>query len=106
MDLPLWGFMCNEFLLRFSCNHFAVTAERGPCVVDTLAGRSLSVCVCIYICVFICIYIVTFMPSQVRVRRSKIVLTQTRRVSSYPRLVIKDSDFLADYSLLVTCLGS
>jgi hypothetical protein len=51
-------------------------------------------------------HIVTCLPSQERVRRSKVVLTPTRRVSWYPRRVIKGSGFPADYSLVVTCMGS
>jgi hypothetical protein len=54
----------------------------------------------------LCLHIVTRLPSQGRVRRSQVVLTPTRRLSWYPRRVIKGSGFLADYSLVVTCLGS
>jgi hypothetical protein len=52
------------------------------------------------------IHIVARSPSQGRVRRSQVVLTPTRRVSWYPRRIIKGSVFLADYSLVVTCMGS
>jgi hypothetical protein len=53
--MPLWALKCSEILVRFSCNHFAVNADKGPCVVDGLAG--LSLCVCIYICVCVCVYV-------------------------------------------------
>jgi hypothetical protein len=43
--------------------------------------------------------IVTRLLSQGRVRRSQVVLTPTRRVSWYPRLVFKGSGFSADYQL-------
>jgi hypothetical protein len=36
----------------------------------------------------------------------RLFLTPTRRVSWYPRRVIKGSVFPADYSLVVTCMGS
>jgi hypothetical protein len=49
MDLPLWARKCNECILRGSCIHFTVTAGKGPCVLDGLAGLSLCVCVCVYI---------------------------------------------------------
>jgi hypothetical protein len=48
MELPLWARKCWEFLVRGCCNHFAVTAHKGPCVFYGLAGLSLCVCVCIY----------------------------------------------------------
>jgi hypothetical protein len=51
-------------------------------------------------------YCDAFGSSQGRVRHLQVVLTPTRRVSWYPRRVIKGSGFLADYSLVVTCLGS
>jgi hypothetical protein len=56
MDLPLWARSCSECLVRGSCNHFAVTADKVPCVVDGHAG--LSVCMCVYICIYIyvCVY--------------------------------------------------
>jgi hypothetical protein len=37
-----------------SCNHFDITADKGPCVVFEFAGLCLCVCVCINICV--CVY--------------------------------------------------
>jgi hypothetical protein len=55
MDLPLLARKCSERILRCSCNHFAVTADKGRCVVNGYAG--LSVCVCIYICVYMYIYV-------------------------------------------------
>jgi hypothetical protein len=55
MDLPLWVRKWNKYLVRGCCNHFAVTAEKGPCVVDDLAG--LSLCVCVYICMCVYVYI-------------------------------------------------
>jgi hypothetical protein len=30
MDLSLWLRKCIEFLVRFICNHFAVTADKEP----------------------------------------------------------------------------
>jgi hypothetical protein len=57
--MPLWARKCSEILVSGICNHFAVTADNEPCVLDGLAG--LSVCVCgfiyIYVCVCVCIYI-------------------------------------------------
>jgi hypothetical protein len=47
MDLQLWARKCNEVLLCGSSNHFAVTADKGPCVVHVLADLSLCVCVCL-----------------------------------------------------------
>jgi hypothetical protein len=97
MDQPLWVRKCREVLVRGSCNHFAVTADKRPCVLNGFAGLSL--------CVFVYMYIVTRLLSQGRVRLSEVFPTPTRRVSCYPRRVFKCSDFLADYSLVVTCLG-
>jgi hypothetical protein len=61
MDLLLWGRKCSEYLVRGICNHFAVTADKGPCVLYGFACLSLCVCVCVYInmcmCMCICIYI-------------------------------------------------
>jgi hypothetical protein len=61
MDLTFWSHKCSEILVRGSCNHFAVTADKGPCGVGGLSSLSLYVCVCVYIyiimCVCICIYI-------------------------------------------------
>jgi hypothetical protein len=59
MDLPLCAHKCSESLVRGNCNHFAVTADKVPCVVDGLAGLSVCVCVCVYIymCVCVCMYI-------------------------------------------------
>jgi hypothetical protein len=51
MDLPLWAGKCSENLVRGSCNHFGVTAEKMSFVVHGLAGLSLCVCVCV--CVYI-----------------------------------------------------
>jgi hypothetical protein len=42
---------CSEDLVRGSCNHFAVKADKGPCVVDGIGG--LSVCVFIYIYIYV-----------------------------------------------------
>jgi hypothetical protein len=55
MDMPLWARKCNECQVRGSCNHFAVIAEKGLCVVDGLTD--LSLCVCVYIYVFVYMYI-------------------------------------------------
>jgi hypothetical protein len=44
MDLPLWERKCSEGIMRGFCNHFAVTADKGPCGVDGLTGLSLGVC--------------------------------------------------------------
>jgi hypothetical protein len=52
--MPLWARNCSEILVRGNCNHFTVTAEKGPCVVDGLVG--LSLCVCVYIYIFECVY--------------------------------------------------
>jgi hypothetical protein len=56
MDLPLCAQKCTECLVRCSCNHFAVSSDNVPCVVDGLAGLSVCVCVYIYMCVYIYIY--------------------------------------------------
>jgi hypothetical protein len=53
MDSPPWARRWIEYLVRGSCNHFPVTADKGPCVVDDFAG--LSVCVYVFMC--LCIYI-------------------------------------------------
>jgi hypothetical protein len=55
MDLPLWARKCSVSLVRGSCNHFAVTADKWPCVVDEFAG--LSLCVCMFVYIYICIYV-------------------------------------------------
>jgi hypothetical protein len=47
------GVQVQRNLLRGSCNHFAVTAEKGPCVIDGLLGLSLCVCMCVYIHIYI-----------------------------------------------------
>jgi hypothetical protein len=49
MDLSLWARKCSESLVRGSCNHFSVTADKEWCVVDGLVGLSLCVCVCVYL---------------------------------------------------------
>jgi hypothetical protein len=49
------GAQLQRRFLRGSCNHFAVTADKGPCVIDGLAGMFL--CVCIYICLYVYINI-------------------------------------------------
>jgi hypothetical protein len=54
MDLLLWARKCSEILVHFSCVHFDVTVDKGPCVMDGLPGLSLCVCVYIYMCV--CVY--------------------------------------------------
>jgi hypothetical protein len=56
MDLPLWAHNCSELFMCVICNHFAVTAEKGPCVVLGLDGLSLCECECVF--VYIYIYIV------------------------------------------------
>jgi hypothetical protein len=56
MDLPLSSRNCSDGLLRGSCNHFAVTADKRLCMVDELAGLFLCVRVSIYICVCVCVY--------------------------------------------------
>jgi hypothetical protein len=56
MYLPPWARRWIEVLVSGSCNHFALTAEKGPCVVDGLCWP-VFVCVYIYICVCIYIYI-------------------------------------------------
>jgi hypothetical protein len=48
MDLQLWSRKCTEILVRGSCNHFAVTSEKGPFVVHGFAGLSVFVCVCVF----------------------------------------------------------
>jgi hypothetical protein len=45
----------NVFPVHGSCNHFVVTVELGPSVLNGLAGLSLCLCVCVYI--YVCIYI-------------------------------------------------
>jgi hypothetical protein len=57
--MSLWARKCNEDLVLGSCIHFAVTADKRPCVVDGFDGLSLCGCVRIYIyvCVCMCIYI-------------------------------------------------
>jgi hypothetical protein len=57
MDWPLWARKCSESLVRDSCNHLIVTADKGPCVVDGFTGLSLCVCIYICVCLRICIYI-------------------------------------------------
>jgi hypothetical protein len=53
MDLPLWAHNCSEFLVSCSCNYFAVTSDKGPCVVDRAAGLPLCVCVRVYMYIHI-----------------------------------------------------
>jgi hypothetical protein len=53
----MWGRKCIESHVCGSCNNFAVTAEKRPCVVDGFSAQYLCVCVYIYMCVYICIYI-------------------------------------------------
>jgi hypothetical protein len=48
MDLPLWARKCSEINVLCSCNHFAVTSDKGPCVFD---GHSVCLCVCVCVCV-------------------------------------------------------
>jgi hypothetical protein len=57
MYLPLWARKCNEFLVHGCCNHFAVTADKGPCVVHGLAGLSVCIRVCTYIYMCVCVYL-------------------------------------------------
>jgi hypothetical protein len=45
----------SESLVRCSCNYFAVTAAKKPCVEHGLAFMSLSVCVCVCVCIYICV---------------------------------------------------
>jgi hypothetical protein len=56
MYLPLWARKCSECVVRGSCNHFAVNADKLPCVVDGFSGMSLCVCVYIHVCVYVYIY--------------------------------------------------
>jgi hypothetical protein len=51
------GAKCSEVLVRGSCIHFAVTADKEPCVVDGLPTLSLYLCLYIYVCVCISVYI-------------------------------------------------
>jgi hypothetical protein len=51
MDLPLWVRKSSECLVRGSCNYFAVTADKGPCVVHGFAGLALCVCVYVFLCI-------------------------------------------------------
>jgi hypothetical protein len=49
-----WSCRCGRTsagsnLLRSSCNHFAVTADKEPCGLEGLAGLSLRVSVHVYI---------------------------------------------------------
>jgi hypothetical protein len=53
MDLLLWARKCSESLMLGSCNKFAVTADKGPCLVHGLAGMPLYVCVCVCVCVYL-----------------------------------------------------
>jgi hypothetical protein len=53
-------------------------------------------------CMYVSMCCDVYGSSQGRVRRSQVFLTPTRRVSWYPRRVIKGSGFLADYSLVVS----
>jgi hypothetical protein len=46
-----------EILLGGSCNHFTLTADKMPCVVDGIAGLSVCAYVYIFLCVYIYIYI-------------------------------------------------
>jgi multisubunit Na+/H+ antiporter MnhF subunit len=57
MDLSPWARKWIEYLVRGICNNFVVTGDKGPCVVNGLAGLSMCVCVCIYIFVCVCVYI-------------------------------------------------
>jgi hypothetical protein len=57
MYLQLWAHMCSEILVRGNCNHFSVTADKGPGVFDGLAGLSLCVCVYVYIYMCVCLYL-------------------------------------------------
>jgi hypothetical protein len=57
MDLLLCSRKCSEIFMRVSCNHFAVTAEKGPWVIDGFTVKSQCVCVYIYICVCVYIYL-------------------------------------------------
>jgi hypothetical protein len=45
MELPLWARKSSESLVRVCYKHFAVTADKGPCVVHILDCFSLCVCV-------------------------------------------------------------
>jgi hypothetical protein len=58
MGLPLFASKCSEIHVRNSCIYFAVTENKGPCLVDVLAGLFLCVCMCINIlmCVCLCVY--------------------------------------------------
>jgi hypothetical protein len=51
MDLLLWARKCCESLVRGSCNNFAVTADKLPCVEHGHSGMSVCVCVCVRLCI-------------------------------------------------------
>jgi hypothetical protein len=51
MDLPLLSLKCSECPVRGISNHFVVTEDKRPCVLDGLAGPILCVCDCV--CVYI-----------------------------------------------------
>jgi hypothetical protein len=55
MDLPLWARKFSEGLVRGSCNLFAVTADKWPCVVLGHAFLSHCVSVYIYVCLCVCV---------------------------------------------------
>jgi hypothetical protein len=39
--------------------NFAVTEDKGLCVIDGLAGLSLCVCVCV--CLYVCVYVYIYL---------------------------------------------
>jgi hypothetical protein len=51
------GEQVQRILVRGSCNHFAIIADKWPCVVHGHAGLCLCVCIYIYVCVCLCVYI-------------------------------------------------
>jgi hypothetical protein len=71
--------------------------------VDYVAGQLLQN-ESPYMIALVITYCDVYGSSQGRVRRSQFIVTPTRRVSWYPRRVIKGTVFLGDYSLVVTCM--
>jgi hypothetical protein len=60
--LAAWSCKCSEIRVRGICNHFAVTADKEPSLINGLAVL-FSVCLCVYIyinecvCIYIYIYV-------------------------------------------------
>jgi hypothetical protein len=59
--------LCIEVVVRDFCNHFDITANKGPCVVDGLAGLSLWVCLHVYICVCVYMYIYIYIYIKIKI---------------------------------------